>query len=133
MSQIGDGANAIKNATTQAAADLGLGGSAGNPLCQGSHPPSIRVSTSNDDSSSSDEGEGELSEARRRKEKMKAKIEKKAKKMMRKRIKEENNKHPFFGLNQVPHNYASSQYPSSQFQSVHLGIPPFFDGTDDPK
>jgi hypothetical protein len=37
---------------------------------------------------------------------MKAKIEKKAKKLMKKRIKRE--KHPFFGLHQVSHNYASS-------------------------
>jgi hypothetical protein len=59
---------------------------------------------------------------------MKAKIEKKARKLMMKRIKEESEKHPFFGLHQVPHNYASSQYPTSQFQSVHLGKPPFFDG-----
>jgi hypothetical protein len=64
---------------------------------------------------------------------MKSKIEKKAKKLMNKRVKEERDKHPFFGLNQIPHNYASSQYPSSQFQLVHLGKPPFFDGTDYPK
>jgi hypothetical protein len=50
---------------------------------------------------------------------MKVKIEKKAKKLMKKRMNEEREKHPFFGLYQVPHNYASSQYPS-QFQSVHL-------------
>jgi hypothetical protein len=59
---------------------------------------------------------------------MKAKIEKKAEKLMRKRIKKESEKHSFFGLHQVSHNYASSQYPTSQFQSVHLGKPPFFDG-----
>jgi hypothetical protein len=64
---------------------------------------------------------------------MKAKIEKKAKKLMMKRIKKESEKHPFFGFNQVPHNYASSQYPTSQFQSVHLKKPPFFDGMDYPK
>jgi hypothetical protein len=58
---------------------------------------------------------------------MKAKIEKKAEKLMRKRIKEES------GLHQVSHNYASSQYPTSQFQSVHFGKPPFFDGTNYPK
>jgi hypothetical protein len=37
---------------------------------------------------------------------MKAKIEKKAKKLMMKRIKEESEKRPFFGLNQVSHNDA---------------------------
>jgi hypothetical protein len=51
---------------------------------------------------------------------------------MMKRIKEESEKHPFFGLNQVPHNYASSQYPTSQFQSVHLRKPSLFDGMDYP-
>jgi hypothetical protein len=64
---------------------------------------------------------------------MKAKIEKKAEKLMMKRIKEESEKHPFFGLHQVPHNYASSQYSTSQFQSVHFGKSLFFDGTDYPK
>jgi hypothetical protein len=64
---------------------------------------------------------------------MKAKIEKNAKKLMRKRIKEESEKHTLFGLQQVPHSYASSQYPSSQFQSAHLGKPLFFDGMDYPK
>ena len=34
---------------------------------------------------------------RRRKEKMNAKIEKKTRKLMKKRIKEEKEKHPFFG------------------------------------
>jgi hypothetical protein len=48
-------------------------------------------------------------------------------------IKEESEKHPFFRLHQVPHNYVSSQYPTSQFQSVHLAKPPFFDGMDYPK
>jgi len=93
-------------------------------------PPSIH-DLSSDESNSSDEDEGEMSDARRRrKEKMKAKIEKKARKLMKKRIKEESEKHPFFGMHQVPHNYAQSQYPSSQFQSVKLGQPPFFDGKD---
>jgi hypothetical protein len=46
---------------------------------------------------------------------MKAKIENKTKKLMMKRIKEESEKHPFFRLHQVSHNYASSQYPTSQF------------------
>ena len=46
-----------------------------------------------------------MSEARRRKEKMNAKIEKKARKLMKKRIMEEKEKHPFFGMHQVPHNY----------------------------
>ena len=45
-----------------------------------------------------------MSEARRRrKEKMKEKIEKKARKLMKQRIKEEKEKHPFFGMHQVPH------------------------------
>jgi hypothetical protein len=64
---------------------------------------------------------------------MKAKIEKKAEKLMMKQIKKESEKHHFFGLNQVPHNYTSSQYPTSQFQSVHLGKPSLFDGTYYPK
>jgi hypothetical protein len=51
---------------------------------------------------------------------MKPKIEKKAEKLIRKRIKEQSEKHHFFGLYHVPHNYDSSQYPTSQFQSVHL-------------
>ena len=47
-----------------------------------------------------------MSEARRRREeKMKAKIEKKVRKLMKKRINEEKEKHPFFGMHQVPHNY----------------------------
>jgi hypothetical protein len=52
---------------------------------------------------------------------------------MKKRIKEEKEKHPYYGMLQVPPNYAQSQYPSSQFQSVNLGKPLFFDGTDYPK
>jgi hypothetical protein len=64
---------------------------------------------------------------------MKSKIEKKAKKVMRKRLMEESEKHPFFGLQQVPHNYAQSQYPTSQFQLVRLEKAPFLDGTDYPK
>ena len=46
-----------------------------------------------------------LEARRRRKEKMNAKIEKKARKLMKKRIMEEKEKHPFFGMHQVPHNY----------------------------
>jgi hypothetical protein len=115
MSQIGDGtADVSKAAAAQATAGLGLGGSTMNPFSQTSRPPSIHGSISSEDSSSSDEGEGEDLEARRRrKEKMKAKIEKKAKKLMKKRIKKESEKHPFFGLHQVPRNYAFIQYPSS--------------------
>ena len=72
-----------------------------------------------------------MSEARRRgKEKIKAKIEKKARKLMKKRIKEAKEKHPFFGMHQAPHNYEQQQYSSSQFQSIHLGRAPYFDGTD---
>ena len=57
-----------------------------------------------------------MSEARRRrKEKMKEKIEKKARKLMKQRIKEEKEKHPFFGMHQVPHNYEQQAYSSSQF------------------
>jgi hypothetical protein len=122
----GHGANAAATVTAQVDAGTELDG-AGNPFGQTSRSPSIHDA----DSSSNDESKGETLEAiRRRKEKMKAKIEKKAEKLMMKRIKEESEKHPFFGLNQVPHNYASSQYPISQSQSVHLGKPPFFDGTD---
>jgi hypothetical protein len=46
---------------------------------------------------------------------MKAKVEKKAKKLMKKRIKEESKKTFFFRLHQVTHNYASSQYPFHNF------------------
>ena len=64
---------------------------------------------------------------------MKEKIEKKAMKLMKQRIKEEKEKHPFFGMHQVPHNYEPQAYSSSQFQSIHLGHAPYFDGTDYPK
>ena len=64
---------------------------------------------------------------------MNTKIEKKARKLMKKEIKEENGKHPFFGMHQVPHNYEQSQYSSSQFQSIHLGCASYFDGTNYPK
>jgi hypothetical protein len=50
--------------------------------------------------------------------KMKTKIEKKAKKLMMKRIKDESEKHPFFGLNHVPHNYASI---SLSYFSISIG------------
>jgi hypothetical protein len=52
---------------------------------------------------------------------------------MRRRIKEESDKHHFFGLHQVPHNYASSQYPSFQFQSVRLGKSPYPKSSNDMK
>ena len=72
-----------------------------------------------------------MSEARRRREeKMKAKIEKKVRKLMKKRIIEEKEKHPFFGMHQVPHNYEQQQYSSSPFQSIHLGRALYFDGTN---
>jgi hypothetical protein len=117
MSIVGDGAYAAATVAAQVDAGTGLD-CAGNPFRQASHPPSIYHANS----SSSDESEGETTEARRRrKEKMKAKIEKKTEKLMMKRIKEESEKHPFFGLHQVPHNYPSYQYPTSQFQLVHLG------------
>jgi len=75
-----------------------------NPL-SGSRLPSIHDVASSDESSSSDD-EGEMSEARRRRiEKMKEKIEKKARKLMKQRIKEEKEKHPFFGMHQVSYNY----------------------------
>jgi hypothetical protein len=96
---------------------------------QAIHPPST-IKTQ----AQSDKSEGETSEARkRRKEKIKVKIEKKAEKLMRKRLMEESNKHPFFELQKVPHNYAQSQHPTSQFQSVHLEKPLFFDKMDYPK
>uniref|UniRef100_K4AJQ3 Uncharacterized protein n=1 Tax=Setaria italica TaxID=4555 RepID=K4AJQ3_SETIT len=139
MSHSGDGA-----ATTAAAAATVVGtttshgGGYVNPFSQfqRSRPLSIHIASSSDDSSSSNEIEGEdLNAKKRRKEKVKAKIKKRANKLMKKRIKEESEKHPFFGYYQVPPNYLppSSQYPSSQFQSVHLGKPPYFDGTDYPK
>jgi hypothetical protein len=127
MSIVGDGADAIATVAAQVNAGTGLDG-AENPF-----GPRRSSSIYDADLSSSDESEGETSEARRRKEKMKAKIEKKADKLMMERIKEESKKHPFFGLHHIPHNCASSQYPTSQLQSVHLGRPPFFDGTDYPK
>ena len=64
---------------------------------------------------------------------MKEKIEKKAKKLMKQRIKKEKEKHPFFGMHQVPHNYEQQAYSSSQFQSNHLGRASYFDGMDYPK
>jgi hypothetical protein len=79
-----DGADAAATAAAQIDAGTGEDG-ARNPFGQASHLPSIHDA----DSSSSGESEGETSEAkRRRKEKMKTKIEKKAEKLMRKRIKE---------------------------------------------
>jgi hypothetical protein len=95
MSQVGDGTTPPEDPSAQASGGLGLEGGSGKPADQTSRPPSIH----DEDSSSSDESERETSEARRRKEKMKAKIEKKAGKLMRKRIKEESNKHSFFGYN----------------------------------
>jgi hypothetical protein len=86
MSQVGDGtANIIEAAAAQATSGLGLRGGTVNPFSQTSRPPSIHGSISSEDASSSDQGEGKDLEARRRrKEKMKAKIEKKAKKLMKK-------------------------------------------------
>ena len=109
MSQSGDGADANISATQDVATippvvNVGATGSSYNPF-SGSRPPSIHDAASSDESSSSDD-EDEISEARRRrKEKMKEKIEKKARKLMKKRIMEEKEKHPFFGMHQVPHNY----------------------------
>jgi hypothetical protein len=104
MSIVGYGADAAATIAAQVDASIGLDG-AGNPFGQKSRSPSIHDA----DSSSSDESEGGILEARRRrKEKMKAKIEKKAENLMTKRIKEERENHPFFGLDQVPPNYASS-------------------------
>jgi hypothetical protein len=109
MSIVGDGAEAATTVAAQIDAGTRLDG-VGNPFEQTSRSLSIYDA----DSSSIDKSKGETSEARRRrKEKMKAKIEKKAEKLMMKRIKEESEKHPFFRLNQVSHNYASSQYPTS--------------------
>jgi hypothetical protein len=91
MSIVGDGADAVATVAAQIDAGTGLDG-AGNPFGQTSRSPSIHDA----DASSSDECESKTSEARRRrKEKMKAKIEKKAEKLMMKRIKEESEKHPF--------------------------------------
>ena len=104
MSQSGDGADANifaaqDVATVLPVVNVGSTGIPFNPFF-GSRPPSIH------DAASSDEDEGEMSEARRRREeKMKAKIEKKVRKLMKKRIIEEKEKHPFFGMHQVPHNY----------------------------
>ena len=102
MSQSGDGADAAEIAAQEVATippvvNVGAAGSSYNPF-SGSQPPCIQNAESSDDSSSSDEDEGEMLEARRRrKEKMNAKIEKKTRKLMKKRIKEEKEKHPFFG------------------------------------
>uniref|UniRef100_K3Y2I0 DUF4219 domain-containing protein n=1 Tax=Setaria italica TaxID=4555 RepID=K3Y2I0_SETIT len=140
MSHSGDGLPIVEEATATTVvvgATTSLGGVTIDPFSQfsRSRPPSVHVASSSNDSSSSDELEGEDLEAKKRKEKMKAKIKKKATKLIKKRIKEESDKHPFFRYHQVPPNYLppSSQYPSSQFQSVHLGKPPYFDGTDYPK
>ena len=46
---------------------------------------------------------------------MKAKIEKKARKLMKKRIKEEKEKHPFFGMHQAPHNTSNNSIPLLNF------------------
>ena len=133
MSQSGDGTDATivaaqDVATVPPVVNTRAIESSFNPFFGSS---SIHDAASSDDSSSSDEDEGEMSKARRsRKEKMKAKIEKKARNLMKQRIKEEKEKHPFFGMHQVPHNYKQQQYSSSQFQSIHLGRAPYFDGTD---
>jgi len=109
MSQSGDGADtnisAMQDvATVPPVVNVGATEIPYNPL-SGSQPPSIHDAASSDESSSS-EDEGEMSEARRRrKEKMKEKIEKKARKLMKQRIKEEKEKHPFFGMHQVSYNY----------------------------
>ena len=36
-------------------------------------------------------------------------------------------------MHQVPHNYEQQPYSSSQFQSIHLGRAPYFNGMDYPK
>ena len=137
MSQSGDGTDANISsaqdvATVPLVVNVGATGVPYNPF-SGSRPPSIHDAASSDESSSS-EDEGEMSEARRRrKEKMKEKIEKKTRKLMKQRIKEEKEKHPFFGMHQVPHNYEQQAYSSPQFQSIHLGRAPYFDGMDYPK
>jgi hypothetical protein len=128
MSQEGKGANDAEIAAAQVLTETGDIGTSHSPRIDKT-PLSIHEVTS-----SSNEDEGGMTEARRRrKEKMKAKIEKKAKQLMEKRIKQESEKHPFFGLHQVPHNYTQSHYLSYQFQSINLGQPSFFDGTDYPK
>jgi hypothetical protein len=116
MSQVGDGTTLPEDPFAQASGGLGLEGGSRKIADQTSRPPFIH----DDESSSSDESEGETSEARRRrKEKMKAEIKKKkVEKLTWRRIKEESDKHPFFGLHQLPRNYASSQYPSSQFNRL---------------
>ena len=110
MSQSGDGADATEIAaqdvmTIPPVVNTRAVRSSYNPFSR-RQPPCTHYAVSSEESSPSDEGEGEMLEARRRrKEKMKAKIEKKARKLMKKRIKEERKKHPFFGMHQVPHNY----------------------------
>ena len=137
MSQSRDGANATEVVVQEVATippviNARAAGSSYNPFSE-SRPPSIHDAASSDESSSN-EDEGEMSKARRRrKEEMKEKIEKKARKLMKQRIKKEKEKHPFFGMHQVPHNYEQQMYSSSQFQSIHLGRAPYFDGTDYPK
>ena len=113
MSQSGDGADATEIAaqdvmTIPPVVNTGAVRSSYNPFSR-RQPPCTHYAVSSEESSSSDEDEGEMSEARRRrKENMKEKIEKKARKLMKKRIKEEKEKHPFFGMHQVPHNYDQS-------------------------
>ena len=119
MSQSGYGADAGISAAQDVATippvvNVGATRVPYNPFSR-SRPPSIHEVASSDDSSSS-EDEGEMSEARRRrKEKTKEKIEKKARKLMKQKIKEEKEEHPFFGMHQVPHNYEQQVYTSSQF------------------
>jgi hypothetical protein len=117
MSQSGDGADANivvaqDVVTVPPVVNVGAAGSSYNPFSE-SRPPFIHDAASRDESSSS-EDEGEMSEARRRrKEKMKEKIQKKARKLMNQRIKKEKEKHPFFRMHQVPHNYEQQAYSSS--------------------
>ena len=118
MSQDVKGAEDAVVAVAQAGMDAGADGSSRNPFGRATPPPSIH-DLSSEESSSSEEDEGEMSEARRRRiEKMNARIEKRARKLMKKRVKEEKEKHPYYGMYQVPPNYAQSQYPSSQFNPL---------------
>jgi hypothetical protein len=119
-------------AATLPVTNASVAGSFSNPFAS-NYPPSIHGAVSSDDSSSSDEDEGKISEAkRRRKDKMNTKIDKRAWKLTKKRIKKECEKHPFFGIHQVPPKRPITVFFFSI--SIHsLGTTPYFDGTDYPK
>jgi hypothetical protein len=73
--------------------------------------------------------------AKKRRKAKKKKAKKLAKKLLKKMIKNEQAKYTHSGYYEVPHNYAQipSNNSNEKFYSVHLGMPPHFDGKDYPK